>query len=87
MKLSGLARSFRPETPPPGSGILLVFRQGMRARCPVRDLIWMSVLVLMHQGLALALQSAFIPLAEYSSELPRFLLRWFPCPGWWCRSC
>ena len=35
----------------------------------------------MHQALALALQSAFIPLAEYNSELPRFLVRWISMSG------
>jgi hypothetical protein len=48
----------------------------MRARCPVRDLIWMSVLLLCHESIALWLQSTMIPLTEYESNTPRFLFRW-----------
>lgn len=59
----------------PGSGVLVVFRQQMRARRPIRDLIWMTVLVGCHAALAIALRSATMPMAEYSSDTPRFLLR------------
>lgn len=60
----------------PGSGIAIVFRQQMRSRCPVRDLIWISVLVLCHEAIALGLQFGMMPLREYAGVTPGFLLRW-----------
>jgi len=60
----------------PGAGIPIVFRLQMRRRCAWRDLIWMGVLLLCHQALALGLQSLITPLQEYSADSPRFLLRW-----------
>lgn len=60
----------------PGRGILVVFRHQMRARCPVRDLIWMGVLVLSFEAIAAGLQFSVMPAREYSGDTPGFLHRW-----------
>jgi hypothetical protein len=65
----------RPEPILLCKGIYSVFRQQMRARCPIRDLIWTSIIVLSHAALAVALQSMIAPLSEYTSNSPRSLLR------------
>ena len=60
----------------PGTCIPLVFRQQMRARCPVRDLIWMSVLLLCLEALALGIETAAAPLREYDPNSAGYLRRW-----------
>ena len=65
----------RPDVPIPAKGVIIVFRHQMRARCPVRDLIWASVILLSHAALAVAFQSSVMPLSEYASDSPRFVLR------------
>jgi hypothetical protein len=76
LQLRDRSRRFFDGAALPGLGAWLVFRQQLRGRCPIRDLIWTVVLLLAHLALALALQSAITPLKEYNSDTPRFLLRW-----------
>ena len=59
-----------------GRGIFVVFRHQMRARCPVRDLIWMGVLVLCYEAIAAGLQFSVMPAREYSGDPPALLHRW-----------
>lgn len=51
----------------PGGGIPLVFLQQLRSRCPVRDLIWTTILTLSHLSVAVALQSKLGVLREYNA--------------------
>ncbi len=50
----------------PGSGVPLIFLQQLRSRCPVRDLIWTTVLTLAHLSVAVALQTQLGVLRDYS---------------------
>jgi len=66
----------RPGNFAPGAGIPIVFQQQMRSRCPWRDLIWTSVLVICHEAIAAGLQYSIMPAREYSGDTPGFLHRW-----------
>jgi hypothetical protein len=59
----------------PGAGLPAIFRRQMRCRCPFRDLIWMTVLVISQYGLALGLQPVVMGITEFASDTPRFWLR------------
>ena len=52
----------------PGSGIWIVFTRQLRARCAVRDLIWMVILVACQHSLAVGLQFALVPMQEYNAH-------------------
>lgn len=60
----------------PGTGVLIVFQQQMRARCPVRDLIWTAVLIGCHVAIFVGLQAVLIPNAQYVGEAPSMLKQW-----------
>lgn len=60
----------------PGRGAWMVFLQEILRRCPIRDLIWMTVLLLCLETIAIAVQSSVMPLTEYGASSPRFLARW-----------